>query len=165
MTVVIDRRGSERRHHVRPLTPDERDAIAGWRYPGRYATYDYEGGPPTDEDEVFAVVDADDRMVGYCCFGPLARIPEVGEAAGIVDVGYGMQPELMGQGRGRDYLAAILAFARERYRPDGFRALVLDWNERSLATCRGAGFAVTGAVRGEEGDFVVMERGADGPDD
>ena len=36
------------------------------------------------------------ELVGYGCFGAPARVPEVDEEAGALDVGYGMRPDLMG---------------------------------------------------------------------
>lgn len=146
--------------HVRALRPDEGEAIAGWRYPGRYATYDVDGGVPDPADDYHAVVDEQDRLVGYCCYGAEARVPGVDAVPGVVDVGYGMDPDLVGQGRGREFLAAILAFAGQHLAPTRFRALVLVWNGRSQATCRAAGFVATGEVTTAAGRFVVLEREA-----
>jgi ribosomal-protein-alanine N-acetyltransferase len=144
-------------YHVRALTASECDAIGTWRYPGRYATYAFDDGPPDPADGFFGVADGD-RLVGYCCFGPEARVPGVEEVPGVVDVGYGMDPALVGQGRARPFVAAILDFAARQYTATTFRALVLDWNDRSRAACRNAGFAPAGEVVTDVGRFVVFER-------
>lgn len=145
-------------YRVRTLTTDECDAIAGWRYPGRYATYDLDDGAPDPADGFFAVDDDHGRLIGYCCFGAEARVPGVDAEAHVVDVGYGMRPDLIGQGRARPFISAILTFALEHFDVERFRALVLDWNQRSVATCRRAGFEPTGEVTTDAGRFVVLER-------
>lgn len=146
-------------YHVRDLRPEEVAEVAGWRYPDEYATYELDE-PPDPAAGYFAVEDDVGRLVGSCCFGAEARVPGVEAEPGVVDIGYGMRPDLVGQGRGRPFVAAILTFARDRYAPDRFRALVLDWNERSRAACRGAGFEEVGEVTTDQGRFVILERPA-----
>jgi RimJ/RimL family protein N-acetyltransferase len=139
---------------VRELTDADVRDIVTWRYEGRYATYDVTGG--VSPGLGFFAVEHGGRLVGYCCFGAEARVPGVGEKAGTLDVGYGMRPELMGQGLGRSFVGAILAFGVDRFEPTRLRMLVLRWNERSRRTAERHGFAVAGA----HGDFDVLERAA-----
>lgn len=141
---------------VRPLDDGEGALIESWRYPGRYATYDFDGRPSAALG-FHAVVD-DDVLVGYCCFGAEARVPGVDEATGVVDVGYGMAPDLMGHGRGRAFLDAIVDFALRTYGPTRLRALVLDWNHRSQRALANAGFVQTDEVHVDSSRFVVLER-------
>jgi RimJ/RimL family protein N-acetyltransferase len=143
---------------VRPLTPDDAHAIAGWRYPGPYATYD-ETGIPSAARGIWAVY-ADEELVGSCCFGQGARVPGVEEERGILDVGYGMRPDLMGRGLGRDFVGAILEFARREFPAERFRVLILEWNGRSRAAARSVGFEEDGTIENDEGTFVVMTRDA-----
>lgn len=143
---------------VRALREEECDTIAGWRYDGRYSTYEFDGERPDGDNGYHAVVDAGDHLIGFCCFGAEARVPGVMDEPGVVDVGYGMQPDLMGQGRGRPFVDAILAFALEELEPERFRALVLDWNRRSRRACENAGFEVTGAITNDSGTFMILER-------
>ena len=84
---------------VRELSDADIRDIVTWRYEGRYETYDVTGG--VSPGLGFFAVEHGGRLVGYCCFGPEARVPGVGERPGTLDVGYGMRPELMGQGLGR----------------------------------------------------------------
>jgi ribosomal-protein-alanine N-acetyltransferase len=150
-------------YRVRPLTDRECELIAGWRYPGRYATYEFDHAPSTTLG-YHAVVDEHDALIGYCCFGAEARVPGVDATAGLVDVGYGMAPELMGRGRGRAFVDAIAGIADRTYGPTRLRALVLDWNHRSRRTLEHAGFAETGDVRVGPSRFVVLERPSRGDD-
>jgi ribosomal-protein-alanine N-acetyltransferase len=144
---------------VRPLSPDDADAIAGWRYPGPYATYD-EVGVPSAARGIWAVY-RDEEIVGSCCFGDAARVPGVEEEPGIVDVGWGMRPDLMGQGFGREFVGSILEFARAEFSPERFRVVILEWNGRSRAAARWLGFQQDGTIESSEGTFVVMTRDAD----
>jgi RimJ/RimL family protein N-acetyltransferase len=141
---------------VRALTPEDAVDIAAWRYPGREATYDV-GEIVTPEDGFWAV-EHDHALVGYCCFGHEARVPGVSAQDGTLDVGYGMRPELVGQGVGRTFVAAILAFAVRRFEPDRLRLLILDWNERSQRVAEALGFRRNSSVTNSQGTFLVMVR-------
>jgi [ribosomal protein S18]-alanine N-acetyltransferase len=141
---------------VQPLTDADTQAIGLWRYAGRYATYDV-GEVVTAERGFWAVHD-EDGLLGYCCFGHEARVPGVVEEPGILDVGYGMRPDLMGQGLGRGFISSILEFASREFSPRRFRLLILEWNARSRAAARSAGFEEAGTVQSTEGRFVLMIR-------
>jgi len=141
---------------VRELSPAEAAAIAAWRYPGRYATYDVDEPSVLDRDH-WAVED-DGQVVGYCCFGTPARVEGAGEDPRVLDVGYGMAPDRLGGGNGHRFVAAILAFAVERYEPERLRLYVLDWNERSLRVAARHGFERVAELTNDEGRFLVLER-------
>ena len=145
---------------VRPLSADDAAAIAAWRYPGPYSTYDV-NDPGVLESDAWGVADAGE-LIGHCCFGAPARVPPGVEEPGTLDVGYGLAPELMGRGLGPEFVGAILDFALERFAPERLRLYVLDWNERSRKVAAGHGFAVESAVDNEQGRFLVMVRPARG---
>ena len=132
---------------IRPLTRDEALAVAAWRYGGELAMYD---GEPGQEEALlvrtaegygyYALVQNDD-FVGYCCFGPEGRVP--GQPAAVddlLDLGGGLRPDLVGKGLGAVGLPVVLAFARERFSPPGFRTAIASFNRRSIVLCRWAGF-------------------------
>lgn len=138
---------------TRELTAEEAETPLGWLYPGRYATYDVRGVLGANRG-FFWVEDDDGAVVGYGCVGAEARIPGVDPEPGTVDVGYGMRPELMGQGLGREFVGAVLAHACAG-RPDTrVRLLILRWNERSRRVAQAHGFRVVG----REGEFDVLVR-------
>jgi [ribosomal protein S18]-alanine N-acetyltransferase len=143
---------------VRPLAEGDARAIATWRYPGRDATYDVRD-VITPEQGYWSVV-RDDELIGYCCFGVEARIPGVEEEPGTLDVGYGMRPDLIGRKLGASFVSAIVRFGLDEFSPERLRILILTWNERSRKVAEKAGFHETGVVGGDEGDFLVMRRGA-----
>ena len=141
---------------VRALSNSDAEEIGRWRYPGRYATYDV-GETPTTRVNLRAVVDGDE-LIGYCCFGPEARVPGVAAEDGVLDLGYGIRPDLMGQGHGRAFVATILDFVAEEFSPGSIRLVILDWNRRSRRVASAHGFEQRGVVPSAEGRFVVMMR-------
>ena len=68
----------------------------------------------------------------------------------LVDVGWGLRPDLMGQGLGRALIEAALAV----HPSSRHRIAVLAWNERARRAPAKCGFAQTGVL----GEFVLMER-------
>jgi len=140
---------------ARELTVDETARPLGWRYSGPYATYDAEG-PLRRELGFFAVEDDAGALVGYGCVGAEARVPGVEEEPGTVDVGYGMRPELTGQGRGREFVGAILDHVVAEHPEARLRMSILRWNERSRRVAQAHGFGIVGAA----GEFDVLVREA-----
>jgi RimJ/RimL family protein N-acetyltransferase len=137
---------------VRPLRPADEAAILAWRYDGPFATYDVDD--PADLEHGHFAVEDGGELVGYCCFGGGARVAGVEEEDGVLDVGYGMRPDLMGQGRGAAFVSTIVAFGVERFKPQRLRMSILRWNVRSRRASERQGFAVVGTV----GEFDVLER-------
>ena len=148
---------------VRDLTPADLDDIAGWRYDDRWAVYDSDG-PLDPALGYWAVVEGSsesERLVGFGCLGEDARVPGLPEVDGVLDVGVGMRPDLVGQGRGPEFATTVLDFARDRG-ATRLRAVVQDWNTRSLRLVERLGFVRTGThdVGTQDGivTFVVVER-------
>jgi ribosomal-protein-alanine N-acetyltransferase len=140
---------------ARELTVDEAERPLGWRYPEPYATYDAEG--PLGRDlGFFAVQDEDGDLVGFGCVGAEARVPGVEEEPGTVDVGYGMRPDLIGQGLGREFGGAILARVVDGHPGARLRMSILRWNARSRRVAEAHGFRLAGRV----GEFDVLVREA-----
>jgi ribosomal-protein-alanine N-acetyltransferase len=141
---------------IRTLTETDAQAVAGWRYPGRYRTYDV--SEVVTSEAGFWAVEHDGTLVGYCCFGHEARVPGAVEEVGTLDVGYGMRPDLVGQGLGREFVGAILDFAVRGFSAGRLRLLIHDWNDRSRKVAVALGFESEGVLCSTEGDFLVMTR-------
>jgi RimJ/RimL family protein N-acetyltransferase len=142
---------------IRELTAHDLAHIATWAYDGPWSVYDSDGqlDPALG---YWAVVDAEDgRLQGFACLGADARVPGLAGAAGVLDVGVGMRPDLVGQGRGADFVGAVVALAEARG-ARRLRAVVQDWNERSLQVFTGLGFARTGSHPVGPVTYVVLER-------
>jgi RimJ/RimL family protein N-acetyltransferase len=142
---------------ARELTVDEAERPLDWHYPEPYETYDA-AGPLGNGNGFFAVDDDRGELVGYGCVGAEARVPGVEEEVGTVDVGYGMRPDLVGQGRGRDFVAAVLARVVAEDPSARLRMSILRWNERSRRVAEAHGFRVVARVG--EFDILVREAGA-----
>jgi len=135
---------------IRPLTRDEALAVTAWRYGGELAVYDGEPGQEegllamTAEGHGYYALVMDDDFVGYCCFGPEGRVSgQPVPMDGLLDLGGGLRPDLVGKGLGAVGFPVILAFARERFSPSGFRTAIASFNRRSIVLCRWAGFRPT----------------------
>jgi RimJ/RimL family protein N-acetyltransferase len=138
---------------ARELTDEEAERRLGWHYSGEYATYDAEG--PLGRDlGFFAVDDESGDLVGFGCLGAEARVPGVEDESGTIDVGYGMRPDLVGQGLGREFVGAVVAYAAEADPAARLRMLILRWNGRSRRVAEAHGFRVVGGV----GEFDVLVR-------
>jgi RimJ/RimL family protein N-acetyltransferase len=145
---------------IRDLTRADLVDIAGWRYDDRWAVYDSDG-PLDPELGYWAVVEGDgeaERLVGFGCLGADARVAGLPEADGVLDVGVGMRPDLVGQGLGPEFATTVLDFARARG-ATRLRAVVQDWNTRSLRLVERLGFVRTGSHPVGDVTFVVVERG------
>ena len=132
---------------LRPLGADDRAAIEAWRYPPPYETYDHD--EPIRGEYLAAYEDGE--LVGYVCFGEPARVEGMRDEPGLIDVGWGLRPDLMGRGIGPRLIAAALA-AHPGAR---HRIAVYDWNLRAQRAPEKCGFVLTGE---RVGDFVLMER-------
>jgi [ribosomal protein S18]-alanine N-acetyltransferase len=141
---------------TRELTAEEAERPLGWHYADPYSIYDAEG-PLGRDPGFFAVEDADGGFVGFGCVGAEARVAGVEEEAGTVDVGYGMRPELVGQGLGREFVGAVLARVADRHPAAArLRMSIYRWNARSRRVAEVHGFRVVG----EAGEFDVLVREA-----
>ena len=139
---------------------DDADAreISGWRYEPPYDFYDSTADPlePQSRRNVyFSALDGENRLVGFF------QYEESDEA---VDVGLGLRPEHTGRGLGAEFVLAGLAFARERFSPQGFTLSVATFNGRAIAVYERVGFRRgeihTHETNGGEYEFLSMWREA-----
>jgi [ribosomal protein S18]-alanine N-acetyltransferase len=147
---------------VRSLTSADTADIATWQYDGPWRIYNSSSdGAITAEAGYQAVADsATGALVGYICLGEEARVPGLGAEPGIVDVGAGMRPDLVGTRIGTEFGATVLRHIAGLAGQDRLRAVVQSWNERSLRLCAGLGFRAVGTHTcvqdGQEVSYVVL---------
>jgi [ribosomal protein S18]-alanine N-acetyltransferase len=152
---------------IRPLRSSEAEAVAAWAYQGPWSIYDPRPGDALISAEAGydAVVDDDGSLVGYVCVGQEARVPGLAEADGVLDIGVGMRPDLVGQGLGRAFGTVALEYLRERYGERPLRAVIQSWNERSLRLARNLGFRDAGThlcvQDGHQVSYTLLVRPAD----
>jgi [ribosomal protein S18]-alanine N-acetyltransferase len=151
---------------VRPLQRRDAETVASWRYDGPWSVYDpHPGDDPLSAAVGYdAVVDDAGALVGFVCTGQEARVPGLAGKDGVIDIGVGMRPDLVGQGLGRTFGAVVLDHVRARCGDLPLRAVIQSWNERSLRLAKGLGFRQTGTHRcvqaGHEVSYVVLIRPA-----
>jgi len=150
---------------LRAFTDQDGDAVLAWRYPPPYHVYDdWEAGDAAEfmdasrRDGVWFAVD--DASTGT--FAGFAELRMVGTVA---EVGLGMRPDLTGRGLGASFIAAILAFARDRWAPIEFALDVFPWNERAIRAYERAGFTKGEVYErtfpdGNRATFLRMSRSA-----
>lgn len=155
---------------LRRATADDIRAFAAWRYEPPYDVYDITEG---EEDAVTYFLDPDVQchvlieggdLAGFCTFGQDAWVPGGNYEADAVDIGLGVRPDLTGAGRGISYVAAVVAFARDRFGHKPLRVTIAAGNQRAQRVWSKAGFVETSRfVASKElmGDreFVILERG------
>ncbi len=146
------------------ITPESARALAAWRYPAPYDTYNIgdEAAPLAEmldsRNPWFVAFDADGTNgadgapMGYCCFGTAAEVGWEGEPRlwtlddGTLSVGLGLRPDLTGKHLGLSFFEAVLAFALERFSPAAFRLFVLPFNQRAIRVYERAGFRHVGTL-------------------
>lgn len=162
----------------RPLDAADARIILSWRYEGPYAVYN---PPLTNVDAAVAVLidpanayfaarDADETVIGFCCFGTDAQVPggDYSDPTPL-DVGLGLRPDLTGRGRGAAFLLAVLDFGRARFAPACFRLTVAAFNERARKIYERAGFHTRERFRrggtAEGAKFLVLVEALPGEGD
>ena len=132
---------------IEPMTPEWAKLVVTWRHPPPYDTYDV----TVEERENllnpayrYHAVLEDGGLIGYCCFGDDAQVRGGTYREGELEVGWGMRPDLMGQGRGREFAAAILDYAERTYRPKALGLTIAEFNGRSQAVAERHGFTLDG---------------------
>ena len=121
------------------MTVDDALRVGEWRYRDQWSVYDI-GSPGVIVDELdlyWAVTDpAGDTLVGFVCAGAAARVPGLDADASFV----GINPGLVGQGRGSEFGEAVLDHLARRYPDRALRAVIQDWNMRSRRFATRLGF-------------------------
>ncbi|MFI9408048.1 GNAT family N-acetyltransferase [Nocardia sp. NPDC052316] len=133
---------------VRPFTVSDARQVAGWQYAGPWQIYNFGAADddlPSAADGYLAVADADtDRIVGFLCTGPEARVPGLDADPTMVDLGVGMDPQWVGRGHGEHFATAVLTRLRQDHPATPIRAVVQTWNTRSRRLVRRLGFVERG---------------------
>ena len=138
---------------IAPLTEAHARQILCWRYA---APYDFYNPPDTDriEDQYLqrflnpayafhAVMDSQQTLFGFCSFGIDGQVPGGDYAETALDIGLGMRPDLTGQGHGKVFFAAILAFIHAHFCAARRRLTVAQFNRRALSQDTRLGFHET----------------------
>jgi ribosomal-protein-alanine N-acetyltransferase len=151
-----------------PMDEASAREMCTWRYEPPYDFYNPEPDATDDcvrhllapDKAYYAITDEQETLVGYCCFGPDARVPGGDYDDTALDIGLGMHPALTGQGRGHSFFAAIVDFAQLALAPRRLRVTVAAFNRRAIRVYQEAGFerVQTFGRSGDDAPFVIMIR-------
>lgn len=153
---------------IAPLDRAAAATVAGWRYPPPYDVYNLEDSAAVAlflsrrGRDYYQVRDGAGALLAFCCFGEEAQVPGGDYSAPALDVGLGLRPDLTGQGQGRRFLEAILAFGIEQFQPLNLRLTVAAFNARAIRLYTAAGFGEVERFTSTYGaqPFIVMARRA-----
>lgn len=145
---------------------DEADArsILAWHYEPPYDIYNASGTTEAVQTLVnprhayYAIVNEQNDLIAFCCFGQEAQVPGGDYRAAALDVGNGLRPDLTGQGLGLAIVNACLTFARAQFAPLAFRVTVAAFNSRALKVWQKAGFEAVQSFQSLAGnrEFVIL---------
>ena len=138
--------------------------ILNWKYD---EPYDFYNNELTDEalnelldGSYYAVVNENKDLIGFFCIGENARVP-IGNLFGVykanlVDMGIGMNPELVGNGYGFDFCTYIVKFIEEKYNSTSIRLTVAKFNRRAIHLYEKLGFVFENEFSTDTTEFMTM---------
>jgi [ribosomal protein S18]-alanine N-acetyltransferase len=158
----------------RPMDEAGARVVLAWHYPAPYGIYNT---PPeqvdddvkvlTDPVNHYYLIDEGEAKVpvAYCCYGADAQVRGGDYSADALDVGLGVRPDLTGQRRGDEFVAAVLEHGRRVFDPAVWRVTIAHFNVRAQRVWEKAGFRhVQEFERQMDGmPFVVLAQIAGNP--
>lgn len=138
--------------------------ILNWKYDPPYDLYNSEINEDSLqellENPYKAIVGKDEVLIGFYCAGNSAHVP-AGRAIGAyqekcIDVGFGMKPELTGQGNGKLFLSFILSEISQLVPNCPIRLTVAAFNKRAIRLYKNMGFKEEKEFANEKHTFITM---------
>ncbi|HZM21286.1 MAG TPA: GNAT family protein [Anaerolineales bacterium] len=154
----------------RPLDETSAQTILHWRYESPYDIYDLASPAPDStlqylldpQNAFYSIYGQDGDLEAFCSFGPDGQVYGGDYITPALDIGLGVRPDLTGQGKGLQYVSAVIDFAIRTYSPDRLRVTIAAFNGRAMRVWEKAGFQVVQNFRGgwTNSDFVIMMKNA-----
>lgn len=154
--------------------------VETWKYPGEYSIYDYvnESDHMLDEESwgsgIFAVLDQTGDLVGELSIEFLYAQDQYTDYRDFEDgalinqramwIGFGLRPDLVGQGFGVGFVTACVDYAVQKYhyRGEFVRLGVAIFNQRAIKTYEKAGFQkfelAVGEISGQDFECAYMRK-------
>lgn len=139
--------------------------IFNWKYEKPYDLYNSIESEETLKElldgSYYAVLNSDQALLGFFCFGQNAQVP-VGRTLNLygdktyLDIGLGMTPCLTGKGLGLPFLLRGLAFAEKELSANKFRLTVATFNQRAISLYRKCSFKDGPTFPTEKYEFMIM---------
>ena len=139
-----------------------------WKYPPPYDVYDNPVEQVGDSvlynidpaNNVYAMFDQGDDLIGYCSYGPDGQVPGGDYSEEALDIGLMIKPELTGQGMGSKFAGEIIRNGTNKYDPKKLRVTIAAFNKRAIRTWEKNGFQhIQTFKRNNDGmEFVIMTK-------
>jgi len=111
-------------------------------------------------NNVYAMADQNEGLVGYCSYGKDAQVPGGDYSEEALDIGLMIKPDLTGKGLGAKFAKGVIKNGMEKYAPKKLRVTIAAFNKRAQRVWKKNGFKITQTFnRNEDGlDFVIMTK-------
>ena len=98
------------------------------------------------------------QLEGYCSFGSDGQVLGGCYSTQALDIGMGIKPDLVGQGRGKLYALAVTRYGINQYKVEHLRVTIAQFNKRAQRVWQQLGFKqVEKFVKaGTKEEFVIM---------
>lgn len=154
----------------RPMDETAASAIVQWKYEPPYEVYNFSLEDREDfirylvepENALYGMFAEDGDLIGFCGFGKDGQVPGGDYTSEALDIGMGIRPDLTGQGKGSEYVEAVLDFGRRAFQSAKLRVTIAEFNLRARRVWEKAGFQTmeTFYREGKEQQFVILVREA-----
>lgn len=140
--------------------------ILNWKYKPPYDFYNNEYSKEALEEllnsSYYALVDTENELFGFFCTGKSAQVP-ARHAMGayeerLVDMGLGMNPMLVGEGRGAEFCLLIIKLIEQDFQNAPIRLTVAKFNKRAIHLYRKLGFIEEHEFQTDRAQFMTMVR-------
>ncbi|MGM9965890.1 GNAT family N-acetyltransferase [Rummeliibacillus sp. TYF005] len=138
--------------------------ILKWKYEEPYDFYNneitYESKQELLDHSYYAIVNEFKELIGFFCIGKNAQVP-IGIQFGayiddFVDMGLGMNPNLVGKGNGFEFCSFIINFIKETYKSTPIRLTVAKFNLRAIHLYEKLGFVLEDEFSTDLIEFITM---------
>ena len=152
----------------RPVDKTSAREFLQWQYD---APYDIYNCPPEHidkfieynidpENNVYAMFDGNDDLIGYCSYGMDARVGGGDYSEEALDIGLMIKPELTGQGLGATFAEEVIKNGIGKYAPKKLRVTIAAFNKRAIRVWETNGFQKTQIFKRsrDERKFVILTK-------
>mgnify|MGYP001794546662 CR=1 FL=1 len=92
------------------------------------------------ENAYYNIFNKNNELIAYCCFGTDARVKGGNYDIEALDIGFGINPNLIRRGITFRIIDAVFDFAQSHFSTTLFRVTVAEFNNQALRICKKAGF-------------------------